>query len=279
MRNHSAADLQRSTVYDNDGDKVGKVSQVFLDDATNEPTWVTVNTGLFGLNESFVPVAGARLDGDSLHVPYDKKQIKDAPNFDPEHHLDASEERALEDYYGGHSTGGRATDRDATTGVAERGGRDHDRDTRQHERVSDRDHDRGHTGDSESMVRREEELRVGTESHTAGKARLRKHVVTDTETVEVPVKREELHIEREPLSDAEAKRGGKIGDGGEEQVVTLREERAVVDKEVVGKEKVNIGKQTVTDTETVTEDVRKEKIDLDTDGKTGRDDDGRSNRR
>lgn len=74
--------LEGATGYDDSGDKVGKAGQVYLDDTSGEPTWVTVNTCLFGTSESFVPVEGARFDGtDRLDVAYSKAKIKDAPNM------------------------------------------------------------------------------------------------------------------------------------------------------------------------------------------------------
>lgn len=107
MPNFSADDLHPTTVHDRDGNRVGKVQQVYLDDNSGRPSWVTVNTGLFGTNESLIPLDGAQINGDVLTVPFDKQVIKDAPNFDPGHHLDESDEQALYDYYG---VGGQAHD-------------------------------------------------------------------------------------------------------------------------------------------------------------------------
>ncbi|MFI1155341.1 PRC-barrel domain-containing protein [Streptomyces sioyaensis] len=87
-------------VVDADGTKVGKVQQVYRDDATNEPEWITVRTGLFGMKETFIPLAGARRTGDELHVPHDKHTIKAAPRIDVDGHLDPSEEAELYRHYG-----------------------------------------------------------------------------------------------------------------------------------------------------------------------------------
>ncbi|MEU9500605.1 PRC-barrel domain-containing protein [Streptomyces sp. NPDC048196] len=87
-------------VVDANGAKVGTVQQVYRDDATNEPEWITVRTGLFGMKESFVPLAGARRTGDELHVPHTKETIKKAPRIDADAHLDPSEETELYRYYG-----------------------------------------------------------------------------------------------------------------------------------------------------------------------------------
>jgi hypothetical protein len=88
------------TAYDRDGAKVGSVEQVFLDDATGKPEWVTVKTGMFGMKETFVPLAGAGHDGEGLHLAYAKDTIKDAPRVDADEHLDAAEERELYAHYG-----------------------------------------------------------------------------------------------------------------------------------------------------------------------------------
>jgi uncharacterized protein (TIGR02271 family) len=109
---------------------------------------------------------------------------------------------------------------------------------------------------------------VGTEQQEAGRARLRKRVRTETENIEVPVRREELVVEREPIAaeSAEARSAGSIGEGVEDdEVVTLKEERPVVEKETVATEKVDVGKRAVQDTEAVTADLRKEEIDVDQD--------------
>ncbi|MFD8546693.1 PRC-barrel domain-containing protein [Streptomyces sp. NPDC059649] len=87
-------------VVDADGARMGTVQQVYRDDATNEPEWITVRTGLFGLKETFIPLAGARRTGDELHVPHTKATIKKAPRIDAEGHLDPSEETELYRHYG-----------------------------------------------------------------------------------------------------------------------------------------------------------------------------------
>ncbi|MFE0193119.1 YsnF/AvaK domain-containing protein [Streptomyces sp. NPDC058989] len=87
-------------VVDVDGVKVGTVQQVYRDDATNDPEWITVRTGLFGMKETFIPLAGARRTGDELRVPHTKDTIKEAPGIDADGHLDPSEEARLYRHYG-----------------------------------------------------------------------------------------------------------------------------------------------------------------------------------
>ncbi|MDT0120249.1 DUF2382 domain-containing protein [Kocuria marina subsp. indica] len=281
-----------STAYGSDGDKIGKVEQVFLDDNSGEPTFLTVNTGLFGAKENFVPVKGARQDGDRVVLPYTKDVIKDAPKVDADQHLSPAEEEELYRYYELNYNDDRTagTDRDRTTAVAGTAGvagtaaadRDvADRDVADRD-VADRDRDAvdqdrrdvaATAGDEASVVRHEERLNVGTQEREAGHARLRKYVVTDHETVDVPVEREEVTVERTPINDTNTRvDNGTIGE--EEVDVTLHEERPVVQKEAVAVEEVGLNKQTVQETQRVEADVRKEQVDVETDvdrGDLGRD--------
>ena len=242
--------LYEATVYDQDGDKIGGVSQVYLDDRTNEPNWATVSTGWFGTKETFVPLDDATLSGKELRVPYTKGFVKDAPNIDADAHIAEAQEAELYRYY--------SKDYDLDSDTA--GSREHDvrganldRDTRDADGVLDRDG---------SVVRHEEELHVGKERVATGRMRLRKHVVTEQKTVTVPVEREEYTLEREPIRDGDV-RGGELGE--DEVAVTVHEERPVVEKDVVAKERVGLGKKTVTDQQQVTTDVSKEEVEVDTD--------------
>ena len=122
-----------SNAVDNDGDKLGKVGNVYLDDRTGEPAWATVNTGLFGTKESFVPLATARIEGDQLVVPFDKAKVKDAPKVADDGHIGDDEQEELYRYYGLSSAGVAAT---ATRGLRRYDGRRHLR--RRHHRAAPR---------------------------------------------------------------------------------------------------------------------------------------------
>lgn len=116
------------------------------------------------------------------------------------------------------------------------------------------------TGDA--MTRSEEELRVGTASRERGRARLRKYVVTEHVQQTVPVRREEVRLEREPITDEnvdEAMSGPEIAE--DEHEVVLHEEELVVEKRAVPKERVRLSKETVADEAEVSEEVRKERIE------------------
>ena len=297
-------------VYDQSGDKIGSASEVYLDDESGQPEWVTVKTGLFGTKESFVPLQGADLTDDGLRVPVSKSQVKDAPKVDTDGHLSPQEEQELYRYYGlgsgqgttgttgnigtagmagtGHTgrdtTATETTGNIGTAGVAGTGHTDRDRDgipDAMEGRTggrTDRDGDgvyddvqgrtvgrdtSGPTTD-DAMTRSEERLNVGTRTEEAGRARLRKYVVTENVTETVPVSREEVRVEREPITDANV---GNAMDGPaiseEEHEVTLHAERPVVEKEAVPVERVRLDKETVTEQERVSADVRKEEIEVD----------------
>jgi len=250
-------------VVDRDGDKIGKVQEIYLDEQTDQPEWLAVKTGLFGGKLTFIPLAEATAEGDGVRVPYESSLVKDAPNAEADGALSQEEEARLYRHYGleygeSHSDTGLA---DGTTG------RTHDVDV-------DRDRDRGTVGrdvsgpeTDQAMTRSEEELRVGTTQRETGRARLRKYIVSEQVQTSVPVEREELRVEREPITDAnrgDALSGGDLTE--EEHEVTLRSQEAVVDKQVVPKERVRLDKDVVREERQVSEEVRKEQIDIEGDG-------------
>ncbi|PRY44335.1 uncharacterized protein (TIGR02271 family) [Geodermatophilus tzadiensis] len=263
------------TAVDRDGDKLGKIGEVYLDDETGRPEWATVHTGLFGTKETFVPLAQAEVSGETIRFPYEKAKVKDAPKIDTDGHLSPQEEQELYRYYGlGSGTGTQTTQTTThaaagTVGTGTAGTRtDRDGDG-VYDDVQDRAVGRdtsGPTTDS-AMTRSEEHLEVGTQRVEAGRARLRKYVTTERETATVPVSHEEVRVEREPITDANV---GNALDGPtiseEEHEVTLHAERPVVSTEATPVERVRLDTETVTGQETVSGDVRKEQIDVDTDG-------------
>ncbi|MGI5471038.1 PRC and DUF2382 domain-containing protein [Streptomyces sp. CA-132043] len=297
-------DLAGLNVIDADGAKVGSVQQVYRDDATNEPEWITVRTGLFGTKETFVPLAGCTRVDDALRVPHTKDLIKDAPRMDADGHLEPSEEERLYRHYGltrsgrsgmGHDTGqagGMGTAAAAggmgTAGAAGMAG--------QHTRP---EADRplagagagqmamsrgGPTDDRHSrkeqnpeMTLSEERAQFGVEEHESGHAHLRKHVVTENVSQTVPVSHEEVRITRERIPEDEARRTGgkpaKLEDG--EYDITLHREEPVIRKETVAYERVRLETDRVTEQQEVSTEVRREQLEFDdgtggTTGTTGR---------
>jgi len=241
---HAVQALEAGMVVGNDGSEIGRVGQVYTDNDTGQPSWVTVKTGWFGSNESFVPLSSATVAGDTIQVPFDKDMIKGAPNNDAGAPLSEADEQGLYSYYGLTSTSGRVSDTTPT-------------DTTSDDQIPAQ---AGSVGSGEYLTRSEEQLRVGTENVPTGRARLRKIVVTEQQNVTIPVSREEVRVVREPIAPGDSV-DATIGEAATD--VTLTEERLVVDKQTVPVERVRLGTETVTEQQQVTESVRKEQIELD----------------
>jgi uncharacterized protein (TIGR02271 family) len=259
---------QGRTMVDPAGDKLGTIDAIYLDDETGQPEWATVTSGLFSAKTAFVPLAQAQDTGDSVQVPYDKDQVKDAPSMEADGQLSQDDEAELYRHYGLDYSEHRS-DSGLPAGIAGQGIASRDRNGDGiYDDVQDSAVGRDTSGPTtdDAMTRSEEELRVGTESRERGRARLRKHVTTEQQTVTVPVQREEVRVEREPITDANldaATSGPAISE--EEHEVTLREEEVVVDKRAVPKERVRLDTETVTDERQISEEVRKEHIEVDGD--------------
>ena len=300
-------DLANATAYDVNGDKVGSVQDVYVNDTTGQPDFITVNHGLFGTGSSIVPLRGHSLRNGDLHLAFPKDRIEDAPDLDDNGHLTTNDQDALYRHYAltetqdvtTYETGAPA---DGVAGAAGYGveagagvpaaGVDADAagagvpaagvgaaaagvgagaaglgaaDAGYADGVAGTagTADAGVAGtDSDELIRSEEQLNVSKDRVESGEVHLRKYVVTETETVEVPVEREEVRIVREPITEADrAAHTGAIGEA--EASVTLHEDQVTVTKESVPVEKVSLETETVRDTETVSEEVRKERFETD----------------
>lgn len=265
-------DLFNTTAFDSNGEKLGDVQEVFVDDHSGQPTFVEVKHGLFGMSSSLVPLKGHRLQGEDLQLAFPKDRIKDAPDVNADEGLTPEEQNRIFEHYGiagaqnqneyvaddrrdeRHAGTTEAAGVAGTTAAADRDRADLDRDRVETDRAAD----------DNSIVRSEEQLDVEKEQVQSGKARLRKYVVEDKETVEVPVTREEVRVERTPISEADAENfRGEIGE--DEASVVLNEERVDINKRTVPVEKVSLEKDQVTETERHTETLAKEQIETDAD--------------
>ena len=235
------ADLVDRTAVDVEGDKIGKIFDVYLDNETGQPEWLAVNTGLFGSKVSFVPIEGATFVDDDVMIGYSKDQVKEAPKAEADGQLSADEEAQLYAHYGRAITPAPrgTTDVDTATG-----------------------HDTSGPSTDDAMTRSEEELDVNTTTRQTGTARLRKWVETENVEMTVPIRREKARLVVEPVTDANREAAMSGGDlTSEEHEVTLSEEVVDVQKTVVPKERVRLETDVETDEVTVDEEVRKERIE------------------
>jgi len=239
----SATECIDENLVSSDGDKIGKIVDVYLDEQTGRPEWFAVKTGFFGSKVGFVPITGANWMDDDITVPYTKDQVKEAPHVDPNGQLTQEEEASLYSYYGldyshqpsstGLPSGGK------TTGTAPRSG----------------------GGKDTAMTRSEEELVAGKQTRAAGRARLVKYVETEHKNVTIPIRRERAKLVTEPINDEnrdEAMRGPDIREDVHEE--TLYEDEPVVGKRTVPKERVRLEKEGETTEREVGADLRKERI-------------------
>ncbi|MEU8664873.1 PRC and DUF2382 domain-containing protein [Actinoplanes philippinensis] len=231
-------ELYGRNVFDRYGDKIGTVDTVW-GDGLGQPTWASVRTGMFGINESLIPLQDADLRNDTLVVPFDKAMVKSAPAIDAaeDEPLDQAGISRLYEYYGINWHDAYEAYQTGTAAHAA-------------------------AGRDDAMTRSEERLDVGTRTEEIGRARLRKYVVTEQQQITVPVSHEEVRIEREPITDANraaAYAGPDITESDHE--VTLHAERPVVRTETVPVERVRMSTETVTEKETVGGTVRKEHIE------------------
>ena len=232
-----ASEWLGASVIDRSGAPIGTVTDVYLDDDSGEPEWLLVSAPGGG-DGSFIPIEGADLDGERVRVAYAADQIADAPGAGADGVLTPEEEDAIYRHYGiGEEAGDAAAAPDTASG--RRGAAD------------------------DAMTRSEEELRLRKVRREAGKARLRKYVVTEEVRTKVPVTREEIRVEREPITDEnveDALRGPEISEAVHEVVLT--EEDVVVEKQVVPKERVRLTKEAVVEEREVAEQVRREQIEV-----------------
>ncbi|WP_304454485.1 PRC and DUF2382 domain-containing protein [Nocardiopsis sp. YSL2] len=292
MAQHIAAEgLVGHRVLDDQGQNIGKIKQVFLDERTNEPTWVSVHTGLFGLKETLVPLKGSRNVEDAIQVPYDKTTVKDAPNVEGGHNLTDEEKAVISDYFAKHGAvprqaGGEAdrmTGAAAGEGMAEEGAAGESSTTgagptgegttagaaASGEGAAVREGLAGESGDwagtSEReirMVRHEEQIDIGIERRESGQARIRRSVESEHFEETVPLHHEEIQVERRPITDpSQVEDTGGMSEGEERFV--LFEERPVVSKREVPVEEVRVRKHEVVHDEHVEGERLREHIEMD----------------
>ena len=267
------------TAYDPDGDKIGKVDDLFLDEY-DQPEYLGVKMGFLGTKSTLIPweMVEVREADSSLIISADDGHVKNGPTFDDDSEITPEFENEVYSYYGlqqqssGTSTEDRGTyaeysSTQTTSGSAGPGmamGDTESGEFREHPPAEEGVSGEGSDLDDRDELRvqrSEEELAAGTREREAGAMRVRKRVRTDRERIEVPTRHEEVSVERVPVSGEATE--AQIGE--DEVVVPVTEEEVVVSKRAVAKEEVRIKKDVVEDTEVVEEDVRREEIDVEDD--------------
>ena len=230
------SETQGMDVIDSNGDKIGAVEEIFFDEQTQEPEWIGIGTGFFGTKRVLVPIQGADFGGDAVRVPYAKDQVAGSPDIDGDF-IDQQTERELYSYYGlGYSE--ERSDTVLPEGGSPGGGMQEG-----------------------SVTRSEEELQVGKRQVEAGRVRLKKWVETEPVEANVELTRETARVEREPINQPVS--GAEIGE--QEIEVPLSAEEPVVQKQTVARERISLDKDVETETQTVSDEVRKERVDVDGD--------------
>jgi hypothetical protein len=169
-------------LYDDEGNKIGHIGGIFLDDGTGEPEWITVSTGFFGTHESFVPIEDATTHSEGLAVPYSKEKVKNAPNVDADRgHLSTEEESTLYAYYDRAHVASTPETRVADEAAE----------------VDDYPSDRESNGPVDEEIVGADQVIVVAEPVAEGRARLRKWV----ETEEAEVRASEARANEEPVSE------------------------------------------------------------------------------
>jgi uncharacterized protein (TIGR02271 family) len=235
----SLEQLRGAPVYDSAGEKIGSVEEVFYDKQTNLPEWIGIGTGFLGTKRVLVPVGGSSLEGEAVTVGYAKEHVKDSPDVDSDE-ISPQLEQKLYKYYGIRSS-------DALAGLDQGIAREPD---------SPADASTG----APAVTRSEEELRIGKEQTEAGRVRLYKWVETEPVSVEVELAREKARVVREPADGTD-----EAEIGGEDAEITLREERPVVAKEMVARERLRLEKDVESERRTVSDELRKERVEVEGD--------------
>jgi uncharacterized protein (TIGR02271 family) len=258
-------------VYDYHYEKIGKVDDLFVDE-NNQPEYVGVKMGFLGTRSTLIPIEIVRINDKRklLEVATDKDMVKEGPTFGDDREITSEFEEQVLNYYGvetrqvssmqrgaygayyADATGNERVDLqpgERASGARERIG------------VARGDVDSEHREDKDELrvQRIEEEIKAGTREREAGGVRVRKRVRTDREQVQVPKKRQEVHVDKVPVEGREASEA-EIGD--DEVRVPIIEEEIVVEKRPVVKEEIRLRKEVVEDDELVEGDVRKEEVEV-----------------
>src|SRR5829696_7377855 len=262
-------------VYDRNGEKVGKVDDLFVDEH-DQPEYIGVKMGLLGLEGTgLIPWELTRVDEADrrIEVSVDKAQVKEGPSFNDDRDITPEYEEQVYSHYGlqrAQTSGDRGSygeyygDEPGHVGPGIREGDTETGEFRGHseddEGVNQSGSDDLEDEDELRVQRTEEELRAGTREREAGAINVRKRVRTDREQISVPTRHEEVSVERVPVEGGREASEAEIGE--DEVTMPVTEEEVVVEKRPVVKEEIRVRKDVVEGEEVVEEDVRREEVDV-----------------
>jgi len=100
MQHQDIAQWHGKELVDRDGERIGKLEDVYVDVETDEPMFGTVKEGLIGRHLTFVPLGGLTIGPDNLQVAVSKEQVRAAPNIESEgDELSQTDESSLYHHY------------------------------------------------------------------------------------------------------------------------------------------------------------------------------------
>jgi uncharacterized protein (TIGR02271 family) len=251
-------------VYASDGEKIGSVEEIFVDEQTGRPEWIGLGTGFLGTKRVLVPVEGASLREGGVLVPYSKDQVKDTPDIDSGD-IGRETEAMLYSHYGLSYS-----DRQSETGLPESGRGDAATGEQLDTGLAAGGPSPDSPGDDAEgepvLTRSEEELNIGTRDVVSGRARLRKWVETDPVQADVELTRERVRVTREPVDQPVS--GVEIGEEAVE--VPLHAEQPVLQKQTVAKERISLEKDVETERATISDELRKERVEIEDEAEPAR---------
>ena len=273
--NTTAADqahtLLDSKVVDQNGNDFGTVHSFWADPQSGKLQFFGVKTGwLFGQNH-VIPVDKAEIDeaNRTVRVPYTTDFIKDSVSIDADSEISDEQEQEIYRYYNMGGQAASASTAYTDTAMTDRSAATATNLTSTETRTPARDTARATTSDKDSIEvpLSEEEIKVGKRTVSAGQVRLRKIVRTEVVNQPVEIRHEDVVVERIPAS--EVRSGTATSDFKEQTIdVPLSREEAVVSKESHVTGAVRLNKTSESETQNVSETLRKEDVEVLRDGKT-----------
>lgn len=250
-----AGELERFidyTVVDHNNDKIGSIDAVW-EDHTGQPAYLAVRTGWLGFGKSHVvPAQDAEVNEEKkrIRLPYTSEQVKSAPSFDSQYDITEESEFTIASHFGTHRRWSEADAPSSTIPTT----------TRPLEATAESD---------ANIQLKEESLKVGKREVEYGGVRLRKIIRTETVNQPVELSREEIVIERVPVSGETTTGDMETKFDDKEIYIPLRREEAVIEKTTRTREEVHVGKRRETEKETVQGEVRREDVEIEHESERG----------